>query len=59
MNLEIHYFPQTYALYIGGNETTNQGYDIADNLIAHATNDGKVIGITLEHTAELLAPRLG
>ncbi len=58
MELEIHYFPQTDTLYIGGSETANDGYDIAENLIAHARDDGEVVGITLEHAAEVLAPYL-
>jgi len=58
MQLEIHYFPQTDTLYIGGAETANDGYDIADSLIAHATDDGEVVGITLEHAAEILGPHL-
>ena len=52
MELEIHYFPQTDTLYIGGSETANDGYDIAENLIAHARDDGEVVGITLEHPTE-------
>ena len=58
MELEIQYFPQTDTLYIGGAGTANDGYDIADNLIAHAKEDGEVVGITLEHAAEVLAPYL-
>lgn len=58
MELEIQYFPQTDTLYIGTSETANDGYDIADNLIAHATDDGEVVGITLEHATEILAPHL-
>ena len=58
MELEIQYFPQTDTLYIGGAGTANDGYDIAENLIAHAKDDGEVIGITLEHAAEALAPYL-
>ncbi len=46
MALEIHYFAQTDTLYIGGSETANEGYDIAENLIAHATDDGEIVGIT-------------
>ena len=58
MELEIQYFPQTDTLYIGGAGTANDGYDIAENLIAHAKDDGEVVGITLEHAAEVLAPYL-
>lgn len=59
MQLEIQYFPQTDTLYIGGaGSTANGGYDIAENLIAHARDNGEVIGITLEHAAEELAPYL-
>ena len=58
MELEIQYFPQTDTLYIGGPEAANEGYDIAENLIAHATDDGEVVGITLEHAAEILGPHL-
>ena len=59
MELEIQYFPQTDTLYIGSAETADDGYDIAENLIAHARDNGEVIGITLEHAAEILAPYLG
>ncbi len=55
MELEIQYFPQTDTLYIGSAGTANDGYDIAENLIAHANDDGHVVGITLEHAAEVLA----
>ena len=58
MELEIQYFPQTDTLYVGTSETANEGYDIADNLIAHAKEDGEVIGITLEHVSEVLALHL-
>ena len=58
MKLEIQYFPQTDTLYIGGTGTANDGYDIAENLIAHAKDDGEVVGVTLEHAAEVLAPYL-
>lgn len=58
MELEIQYFPQTDTLYIGNSVIANDGYDIAENLIAHAKDDGEVIGITLEHAAEELAPYL-
>ena len=58
MELEIHYFPQTDTLYIGGAGAANEGYDIAENLIAHATEDGEVIGVTLEHAVETLGPYL-
>ena len=56
MELEIQYFPQTDTLYIGDSETANEGYDIADNLVAHAKEDGELVGITLEHATDLLAP---
>ena len=58
MELEIQYFPQTDTLYIGGAGTANEGYDIAENLIAHAKDDGEVIGITIEHASEILSPYL-
>ena len=58
IELEIQYFPQTDTLYIGGDDFANDGYDIAENLIAHANDDGHVVGITLEHAAEVLAPYL-
>ena len=58
MELEIQYFPQTDTLYIGGVGTADEGYDIAENLIAHAKDDGEVVGITLEHAAEILVPYL-
>ena len=58
MELEIQYFPQTDTLYVGSAEIANEGYDIADNLIAHAKDDGELVGITLEHAAEVLTPRL-
>ena len=58
MELEIRYFPQTDTLYIGTSQIANEGYDIAENLIAHATDDGEVVGITLEHAAEILDPHL-
>ena len=58
MQLEIHYFPQTDTLYIGTSEVANEGYDIADNLIAHAKEDGEVVGITIEHAAQILTPHL-
>ena len=58
MELEIQYFPQTDTLYIGSDDIANDGYDIAENLIAHANDEGEVVGITLEHAAEVLAPYL-
>lgn len=58
MQLEIQYFPQTDTLYIGGPDTANEGYDIAENLIAHAKEDGEVVGVTLEHASAILAPYL-
>ncbi len=58
MQLEIQYFPQTDTLYIGGSDSANDGYDIAEILIAHAKDDGEVIGITLEHATEHLGPHL-
>lgn len=58
MKLEIQYFPQTDTLYIGGAGIANDGYDIAENLIAHVRDDGEVVGITLEHAADVLAPHL-
>ena len=59
MELEIHYFPQTDTLYVGRADIANNGYDVAENLIAHVKNDGEVVGITLEHASETLAPHLG
>lgn len=59
MQLEIQYFPQTDTLYIGNSTIANDGYDIAENLIAHAKDDGEVVGITLEHATEALASYLG
>ena len=58
MELEVHYFPQTDTLYIGRADAASDGYDIAENLIAHARDDGEVIGITLEHAVKVLAPYL-
>lgn len=58
MELEIQYFPQTDTLFIGNAEIADDGYDIADNLIAHAKDDGEVVGITLEHAVETLAPHI-
>ena len=57
-DLEIHYFPQTDLLDIGTSEVANEGYDIAENLIAHANEDGEVVGITMEHATELLVSRV-
>ena len=56
--LEIRYFPQTDTLYIGSAQIANDGYDNAGSSIAHANEDGEVVGITLEHAAEVLAPYL-
>ena len=58
MELEIQYFPQTDTLYIGSAQIANDGYDITEDLIAHAKDDGQVVGITLEHAAKTLAPYL-
>lgn len=58
MELEIQYFPQTDTLYNGSAEVGNEGYDIADNLIAHTKEDGEVVGISLEHAIETLASNL-
>ena len=58
MELEIQYFPQTDTLYVGSAEIANEGHAIADNLIAHAKDDGELVGITSEHAAEVLTPRL-
>ena len=58
MALEIQYFPQTDTLYIGSAGTANDGYDIAENLSAHATDDGEVVGITLEHAMATLGRNL-
>ena len=57
-DLEIYYFPQTDTLDLGNGLPANDGYDIAENLIAHANDDGEVVGITLEHAAEVLIPYL-
>ena len=58
MKLEIQYFPETDTLYVGTSEPANDGYDIAENLIAHAKDDGEVVGITLEHAAKILTSHL-
>ena len=58
MELEIQYFPQTDTLYIGTSQIANEGYDLATNVIAHSTEDGEVVGITLEHAVQVLAPHL-
>ena len=54
-DLEIHYFPHTDTLYIGGACTANDGYDIAENLIANVRDDGEVVSVTLEHAVEVLS----
>ena len=54
MQPEIQYFPDTDTLYIGSDNIANNGYDIAENLIAHANDEGEVVGVTLEHAAEVL-----
>ena len=52
-DLQIHYFPQTDTLDLGNGMPAAEGYDIAN-----VRDDGELVGITLEHAAEMLVPYL-
>lgn len=58
MKLSIYYDPATDTLSLWNSRAASDGDDVADNLTADFDQEGGVVGFTLEHATELLAPVL-
>ena len=56
--LDIFYCKETDTLDIGSGRPAGYGEDISEDLIVNSNAQGEVVGLTLEHAAELLLPLL-
>ena len=57
-DLDIYYDPDSDTLSLWNGTPAGYGEMVAKHLTAESNADGEVVGITLEHAAELLRPYL-
>lgn len=57
-DLDIYYDPVSDTLSLWNGSPAGYGEMVAKHLTAESNADGEVVGITLEHAAELLRPYL-
>ena len=58
MKLKIHYDSETDTLSLWNGNPASEADDVAEHLVADFNGEGGVVGLTLEHAAELLIPAL-
>ena len=57
-DLDIYYDPDSDTLSLWNGSPAGYGEMVAKHLTAESNADGEIVGITLEHAAELLRPHL-
>ena len=58
LELQVHYFEDTDTLVLTTDQPSLYGETVGRNLVAFTSKEGDVVGVTLEHAAELLRPYL-
>jgi uncharacterized protein YuzE len=58
LDLKVHYFADTDTLVLTTDQPRAYGETVGKDLVAFTNDDGDVVGVTLEHAAELLRPYL-
>ena len=58
LELQVHYFEYTDPLVLATDQPSLYGETVGRNLVAFTNEEGDVVGVTLEHAAELLRPYL-
>ncbi len=58
LELQVRYYEDTDTLVLTTDQPGPYGETVGRNLVAFTNDEGDIVGVTLEHAAELLRPYL-